>query len=305
MRKLFYFLSLCLFITNCNDGDILTVELDFDDTYEYCGELVFYKTKSDPSESLTIELNTTLEELIELDDDNQLILASDTFEINGTTNTFNYRTYSETLPSDYFCEDVTPNINITGNSESESGTITVTMELSEDDGDGIPAEIEDENLDEDNDPSTNPNDYDGDGIPDYLDDDDDGDNVPTSTENPNYSTTEGLINAQDTDEDGIPDYLDDDDDGDGVLTRDEENESTDENPTNDITQNNVGPDYLNDQISNVVAATAYREHTIEQTFTISTTVTNFDLPPLSQTEYQFGTLSPAPSSERTITPDFN
>ncbi len=309
MRKLLYFLSVCFLLTSCNDGDIITVDIDFDDddTFEYCGELVFYKTKSDPSESLSLQLNATIEDFIELDNDNMLVNAQETFSVDGSSNTFFYRTYSATLPSSYFCEEITPNITITNNSESTTGEVTVTTVLTEDDDDGIPAEIEDENLDGDDDPSTNPTDYDGDGIPDYLDDDDDGDNVPTTTENPNYSTTTGLADAQDTDDDGIPDYLDTDDDDDGVLTRDEENETVDQNPTNDITDNSDegGVDYLNDQVSETVTATAYRVHTIEQTFTLTVGITNFELPPLTQSEYDFGTLSPKPSNSRTLTPEFN
>jgi hypothetical protein len=112
-------------------------------------------------------------------------------------------------------------------------------------------------------------DTDGDGIPNYLDDDDDGDNVRTITENPEYSESEGLANAQDTDGDTIPDYLDDDDDGDMVLTRDEENNIQDENPTNDVTNNEIGPDYLNMEVANTVPAVAYRTHTIQQSYEVT------------------------------------
>ena len=48
MRKLFFvFLCLCLMpVQSCDDGDIITVELDFEDTFESCGEanLVLFKT---------------------------------------------------------------------------------------------------------------------------------------------------------------------------------------------------------------------------------------------------------------------
>lgn len=313
MRKLLLFLSVCFLLTNCNDGDIITVDIDFEDTFEYCEVeevIVFYKTKDDPSESLTLQLNITIDDLIELGIDNMLVSTEETFALSSSSNAFNYRSYNSTLPSSYFCEAITPNISIMSDSESETGTVTVKTILTEDDNDGIPAEIEDENLDEDDDPSTNPTDTDGDGIPDYLDDDDDGDNVPTSKENPNYSTSTGFDSAQDTDEDGTPDYLDTDDDGDGVLTRDEENESVDENPTNDITDNSIGADYKNDQVSTQVPATAYRVHSIKQTFTITAEVEDFELTGLiSQDYYDFGTLTldsqdPCPCT-RTLTPVFN
>ena len=304
MRNLISILIVCLLLTNCNDGDIITVDLDFEDTFSYCedsSELVFYKTKNDPFESLSIKLNDTIGSFIELDDDNLLVNSSDTFELTSSANTFHYRTYNEMLPTPYFCEPVTPDITITNNSESTTGTVTVETVLTEDDNDGIPAELEDinenGNLEDD--------DTDEDGIPNYLDDDDDGDNVKTSSENPNYSASTGLDDAQDTDEDGTPDYLDVDDDGDGVDTRDEENETINQNPTDDITDNSIGADYLNDQVSETITATAFREHTIEQTFTITATITDFELYPLTQSEYAFGTLDPTPTSERTLTPDFN
>lgn len=309
MRKLLYFFSVCFLLTNCNDGDIITVDIDFEDTFNYCGELVFYKTKDDPSESLTLKLDTTIEDLIELDDDNMLVNTSESFELSSSSNSFNYRSYGSNLPSLYFCEAITPNIPIISDSESETGTVIVTTVLTEDDNDDIPTEIEDKNLDDDDDPSTNPTDTDSDGIPDYLDDDDDGDNVPTKSEDHNYSTTTGFTDALDTDDDGIPNYLDTDDDGDGVLTRDEENDTPDQNPTNDIYDNNVGADYLNSQYSEVVTATAFRVHTIKQTFKITTEVNGFSFPNLTQTNLNFGTLTlnssePCPC-ERTLTPEFN
>ena len=301
MRKFLFILSASFFLSNCNDGDIITVDLEFDDTFSYCGELVFYKTKSDPSESLSLEINTTIGELLELDDDNQLVSSEESFTINGSTNTFYYRTYGETLPTSYFCEAITPNVNIITDSESTSGTVTVSTVLTEDDQDGIPAELEDINGNGD----LEDDDSDNDGLPNYLDDDDDGDNVKTSAEKPNYSASNGLIEAQDFDLDGVPDYLDTDDDGDGVLTRNEENETQDQNPTNDITDNTIGPDYLNDQISTEIPATAYRIHTIKQTFTVSAEVLGFSFPNLNQDVLDFGTLSPSPTSQRTLTPDFN
>ena len=308
MRKLLFIFCISVLLVNCNDGDIITVDLDFDETFEFCvvnESILFYKTISDPSESLSIEIGTTIEDLIELDDDNQLVSSEESFTINGSTNTFYYRTYSETLPTSYFCEAITPNVNIISDSESTDGTVTVTTLLTEDDNDGIPAELEDlnENGDYDDDDSDN------DGLPNYLDDDDDGDNVKTSSENPNYSASNGLTEAQDFDLDGTPDYLDIDDDGDGVDTIDEENETQDQNPTNDISDNTIGPDYLNDQVSTTVPATAFDEHTIKQTYTITVFISNFNFPVLNQDELDFGTLTidsqdPCPC-ERTITPDFN
>lgn len=302
MRRLLLMLSLSFLCFTCNDGDIIVVELDFGDTFKNCGEIVFYKTKTDPSESLSIQIDgLTIDQILSVGSDNTLVLH---YSVNGTSNRFTYRTYSS-LPSEseLFCNDVpSSNIDIISSEESTSGDVTITTILTEDDNDGIPAALEDINGNGD----LEDDDTDLDGIPNYLDQDDDGDNVPTATENPNYTSTDGLINAQDSDGDGIADYLDMDDDGDGVKTRDEENLSQDQNPLNDILDPNVGPDYLNPDIKNLVPATKYRTHTIKQTYQISILVEHISLPTLSQTMLDYGTLnnSSVTSSSRNPTPVF-
>ena len=57
MRNLFFILSIIsLTLFSCDDGDIIDVELDFNDTFSSCEETdaVLYKTKNEPSESLSI-----------------------------------------------------------------------------------------------------------------------------------------------------------------------------------------------------------------------------------------------------------
>lgn len=305
MRKLFYvLLPVCLLsFYTCNDGDIITVEFDFEDTFSVCNgtdALVFYKTRNDPSESLSIKIaSLTIEDLLEVGTDN--IYEAD-FQLS-TSNTFNYRTYSNaSLPtSGLFCSDVPlSSVKITQDIESTSGNVHIKTILTEDDKDGIPAALEDingnGNLEDD--------DTDGDGIPNYLDADDDGDGVLTKDENPDPNGDGDFSDAQDTDGDGIPDYLDDDDDGDGVLTRDEENQSQDQNPANDISLNGI-PDYLNKEVATKVPATAYREHTIYKTYVVTLTVSNFDLKIISLDVFDFGVLvNSALSTSRKVTPTF-
>ncbi|QDO95041.1 hypothetical protein FNB79_14030 [Formosa sediminum] len=306
MRKFSFILCLSLVsFISCDDGDIITAEFDFDSTYENCGELVFYNIKDDPYESLSLQITDpelTLADLLEVEDDNTLVTTIDI----SASNPFNYRSYDND-PSDFFCNDVPPSdVTITNDLESTSGEATITTILTEDDNDGIPADVEDANLDGDDDPSTNPTDTDGDGIPDYLDDDDDGDNIKTSSESPNYDEDEGeFVDSLDTDGDGIPDYLDPDDDGDGVLTRDEENKTQDQNPANDITFSSVGADYLNPDVATKVPATAYRQHTIQQSYEVTTVLTNIQLPGVSQDVFYLGTLDDDDTeTERYVTPDF-
>lgn len=329
MKKFFSVILLSLLFFTCDDGDIITVEFDFDDTFEACGEMVLYKIKEDPAESFSVLLTSprvvsdeplNIEQFLTYTITSNGIFAEIdhpelTFVINGSSNRFNYRTYN-TTPDNFFCEDVPPSgIEILSDDESTDGNVVVATSLVEDDNDGIPSWFEDENLDGDDDPSTNPTDRDGDGIPDYLDDDDDGDNVKTVDENPNFDTSLGnLLDPQDSDDDGAPDYLDLDDDGDGVLTRDEENDTQDQNPLNDRTGqdeddgviDNITPlDYLNPNISSIIPATAYRQHTIHQEFIVNVTLYNISLSTISLDEFDFGILDyNGTSKQRYITPDF-
>lgn len=305
MRKLFFTLIFLIFIPiqSCDDGDIITIELDFEDTFSECGttSLVLFKTKEDPSESLSLKLNgVTLDDILTVDDTG---IFENTYTINAT-NPFNYRTYSNTsLPSDLFCSDI-PNseVIITQDIESTSGEADLKTELTEDDNDGVPAFLEDRN----NNGNLEDDDTDGDTIPDYIDADDDGDNILTRDEAPDPNGDEDLSDAQDTDGDSIPDYLDNDDDGDGVKTRDEENDSQDNNPANDITNNEVGADYLNPEVATTVPATAYRDHTISQTFEVTIILRNVDIQIISADEYDFGKLDSSElSKSRTGEPVFN
>ncbi|MEC3908592.1 hypothetical protein VOI54_16290 [Tamlana sp. 2201CG12-4] len=302
MRKLvFVLICFCLIpFQSCDDGDIITIELDFGDTFESCGDknLVLFKTKDDPSESLSLKLTkVTLDDLLQVDENG---IFEMTYSVN-TTNPFNYRTYSNTnLPSDLFCSDI-PNseVIITQDLQSLGGSADVKTVLTEDDNDGIPAILEDIN----NNGDLEDDDTDGDTIPNYIDADDDGDNILTKDEHPDINGDGDISDAQDTDGDGTPDYLDTDDDGDGTLTRDEEKEPQDENPANDITNSEIGPDYLNPEVKDVLPATAYRSHIILKTYVVSLILRDIDIQILAADVYDFGTLEL--SSEREGNPVFN
>lgn len=259
-KKVLFIFSL-ITIISCNDGDVFVSELEFPQTLDYCtgsNDLIIYTIKDSPYESLSIKLPLNNEDYLSNEGSYSTALSS--------TNIFNYRTYSGD-PSDIFCNSLPPTSpEITGNSEATNGTVNFTTALTEDDNDGIPASLEDDNIDGDNDPSTNPTDTDNDGIPNYLDSDDDGDNVPTINEDPDPNSDEDISDALDTDLDGIPNYLDSDDDEDGTLTRYEDSNS-DLNPTNDISNPSVGPDYLNAAITTSTTINTYQDHTKNQTYT--------------------------------------
>lgn len=302
MRNLLFILTaISLTLFSCDDGDIIDVELDFDDTFSSCEEtdLVFYKTKSDPSESLSVFISS-----FSLDD--VFVVGEDKTFSTTESGTFNYRNYSnESINgSNLFCNLIPDSsISITQDYTSSCSVFIETV-LTEDDNDGILAELEDINGDGD----LENDDTDNDGIPNYLDVDDDGDNVLTKNENPDPDSDGSLSDAQDTDGDGTPDYLDNDDDGDGIATRDEENDSQDLNPANDVTNSNIGADYLNEDVAIAATpkATAYRAHTIQQAYEVTATVLEISIEILSQDELDFGFLSGSGLTDtRTGEPVFN
>ncbi len=300
-------------IYSCNDGDVLEVEFDFNDTYQACGdgELLLYKTKNDPSETLTVLISGfTSDELFTSEED----------IIEKTNVDFNYRTYANTqLPNDLFCTNIPPDVNIT-NDQSSKCTATFFRTIVEDDNDGIPTELESTSrtmnplADDDDDGILNyldddPKDSsvgdeiekiskefdtDQDGLPNFIDEDDDGDNVPTINEDPIKDADDNPLplEEQDTDDDGIPNYLDNDDDGDGILTRDEENETQDQNPRNDQAFGTT-PNYLNATPTSNVApkATRYMDHKYTRSYTFRLVITNLSLNTLFQDEFNFGTLT--------------
>jgi len=318
MRKIFALSILCLSLFTCDDGDIITSELEFDDTFRACGDLVIYKTN--PSQSLTLQItgsdfvmSNLIQTEVHPDNPNRLQLVNTEYDQNDVqgNHSFRYRSYASSTEG-IFCNDVPPdNIQITEDYTS-SGDFTFFVTLIEDDNDGIPAYLEDLNENGD----LNDDDTDGDGIPNYMDVDDDGDNVLTVSEGVTFE--EGMTlaeldaNALDTDGDGIPNYRDNDDDGDGTLTIDEENATTqDNNPTNDVTDPNAGPDYLNDQVTTPLLATSNRQHTIYNTFEVRMIAYGLDFSSFQYQTYDFGNLIDISntndfdlSSTRNITPEF-
>lgn len=301
---LFIITAISLTFFSCDDGDIIDVKLDFDDTFNSCEEtdLVLFKIKNIPSESLSIFIpDFSLQSVFNIGQDN-------TFSVTRL-GTFNYRIYAnESIDgTNLFCNLIPDSsISITQDFSSACSVLIETL-LIEDDNDGIAAEFENQDPNGDGDFS-DAQDTDNDGIPDYLDVDDDGDNVLTVNENPDPNQNGIFDDAQDTDNDGTPDYLDLDDDGDGIPTRDEESDSQDLNPANDRTNSDIGPDYLNAAVADntVPKATAFRVHTIQQEFEVKATVFGISIDILSQDELDFGFLSGnGLTSTRTGTPNFN
>ncbi|MCC1483722.1 hypothetical protein [Winogradskyella immobilis] len=253
MRNLLILFCISFLITACDDGDIITVSLDFDQELERCENdtqsYLFFDTRVDPSESLSL--------IIPRNDANELLFSEPTpidqpvtMDINGNTVRFNYRTYNRDIIGDELCNIIpSSDLIINEDFESPAGTVEITSTIFDDDNDGVPTAFEGADPNGDGDFSDSL-DTDGDGLFDYIDSDDDNDNVPTINEIDNSDGDDDPnTNPMDTDGNGTPDYLDDDDDGDMVLTRFED-ENTNDNPRDDTANNAEGvlvPHYLNDQ----------------------------------------------------------
>jgi len=288
MRKLIFTLFvICASFFSCNDGDIILVELDFDQTLDLCGDenslnYVVYDTRIDPFESLTL--------LFPGSDTNDLIFNPPTnpyeesFTINVSSIRFNYRLYDGDMTGK-ICLDIPPSdITITEDYEALSGTVTSTTTFEDDDNDGVPTLLEDingnGNLEDD--------DTDGDGIPNYKDEDDDGDNVPTIKEFPDPNNDELLDDAQDTDDNGIPDYLDNDDDGDGIITR-YEDEDLNGNLFDDFAPLAIVARFLDADAIDVFVNDNLNTNTFSRTITVTFIVENVDLEILNTDFIDLGT----------------
>ena len=246
MRNCFAFVLTLLFLTSCDDGDIIVTTLDFNDPeLEMCGTqrnkvLYFIKNEGGVFETISLKFSNPMvspEVGILTTDSTETI----TFQLNESNQVI-YRTYDASVPQNYFCSDIPPSIpRVLEEFKSVGGTVTITtisqaMNELDHDGDGIPSLLEGMLTNQDTD---------GDGIPDYLDIDDDGDNVPTRTEIANAGGSPTNPEYPDTDGNGIPDYLDDDDDGDGVPTKREVTTEF-QNPRAPQNQNEAGVfNYLN------------------------------------------------------------
>jgi hypothetical protein len=135
--SLFVLISLSLLLFSCNDGDIITVELEFDQILKRCGDAnsenyVVYDTKENPFESLTL--------LFPGSNTNDLIFNpinsphTGSFNINQNSIRFNYRTYDGDM-SNLICADIPPSdINIIDDYEATSGLVTYTSTFVDVDG---------------------------------------------------------------------------------------------------------------------------------------------------------------------------
>ena len=302
MKKFTSLFLLILLFTNCDDGNIDTVQLNFEEqALQQCGEYVFYVLTTDRTESLVVSVSSTTNVLTNTAGSPQ------NFTINNTSNRVVYRLFGAPVTgASYFCSSIPPTEpQVLEEWTAPSGIVEISVALEEDDNDNVDADIEQINRDNlEMSPDT-----DGDGLPDYKDSDDNGDNVPTSVEA--RKNQDGTF--VDTDEDGVADYLDDDDDGDGIPTRNEVDAVDDTDPTNNfvnVNGVNVARYLLADETTSVPVET-YREHSFRQTFVNTIRIVgNFTLVNGNQEvkfdveQYDFGSYNFA-GNTITTTPAFN
>ncbi|MCB0399188.1 MAG: hypothetical protein KDD26_06090 [Winogradskyella sp.] len=301
MMRPFYIIFALLLLTACDDGDIITVDLEFDKELDLCTNntesFLIYDTRQDPNESLSLIIPRGINQEYPFTEATP-IGSPQPFPINMSTTRFIYRTYNRTIGSNELCDPVPPaDLTIVNDYEAPSGTAFATVTIEDDDNDGIPSDLEGRGEMDENGDFPNAQDWDGDGTPDYLDQDDDNDNVPTINEIDNDDLDgddDPTTNPLDTDGDGDPDYLDLDDDGDGVNTI-LEDEDQDKNPRNDLNVNADGitvPHYLNTlEVTDHGNPGLTDNNTYTRTVTVNFLIDNFNLDILSADEIDFGTLT--------------
>lgn len=292
MIRRFSILLCLIFLCACDDGDILTVDLDFSQELESCDDFedsyLIFDTREDPNEALILIFPRT--------EANSILFTTETtveLPINSSTVRFIYRTYNRSLDADDICAVLPPSdLIIRENYEADSGTVFVTVTAVDDDNDGIASIYEDlngnGNYDDD--------DSDDDGIPDYKDEDDDNDNVKTINEIDNDDVDADdnpTTNPLDTDGDGTPDYLDTDDDNDNTLTILEDANGLN-GPFDDTvidTDGIVVKRYLYDAANDTYANPGNISNEFNRTVTTHFLVSDIDIEILRATEIDLGTLT--------------
>jgi len=122
---------------SCNDGDIITIDLEFDKELALCGDensanYVIYDVKNDPNESLTLLFPVnTANNLIFNPVDNPHVGS---FTINNSTVKFNYRTYNGD-PLELICQEIpSSSVDIIKDYAAENGTVKYTSTFEDDNG---------------------------------------------------------------------------------------------------------------------------------------------------------------------------
>ncbi len=149
MRKLSCLVVLLLFLSSCDDGDIIVTTFDFEEeTFNLCSDgrdkFLYHINNGDVFETLTLQLNSTNFAL----GDNELVLTEETLRIPlSGNNLITYRTYDAAVPTGrnaYFCSLNPPsNPQVLQEYRSVGGTVIIRTVLINDNYESL---IEVENL---------------------------------------------------------------------------------------------------------------------------------------------------------------
>lgn len=130
MNRVFLIFILCFF-NSCDDGDLIIETIDFNDTsISFCestttvNSTLFFKIKT--TEALVLELQSGLLK-------NEVSADTIVSTVPGQSQLI-YRTFSDNVSSNYFCDAVPPIIpTVSDEFEAESGEVLITTVQSEND----------------------------------------------------------------------------------------------------------------------------------------------------------------------------
>lgn len=116
MKKLIaFFIAFTLF--SCNDGDFDVPEFEFTETVKTCGEYIIYRTNTEGTEVIILNLSPS-----------NLGTSEGEKDVNLSSNvTVSYRIFDEAITDSYFCQDIPPATPIIlKDLIAESGTLNIT-----------------------------------------------------------------------------------------------------------------------------------------------------------------------------------
>lgn len=116
MKKLIT-LIIAISLLSCNDGDFDVPEFEFTETVKTCGEYIIYRTNTEETEVIILNL-----------DPSDLGTVEGVKEVNLSTSvTINYRIFDDAIGDNYFCQDIPPSTpTILKDLSAESGTVNIT-----------------------------------------------------------------------------------------------------------------------------------------------------------------------------------
>lgn len=116
MKKLIVFF-IAFTLLSCNDGDFDVPEFEFEETVKTCGEYIIYRTNTEGTEVIILNLNPSNLDTDEGDKDVKL----------SSSVTIHYRIFDDAISDNYFCQNIPPATPILLKELiAESGTLHIT-----------------------------------------------------------------------------------------------------------------------------------------------------------------------------------